>query len=371
MHVLITSDTVGGVWTYTQELVTGLVHGGHRITLVSFGKLPLPHQTAWMQTLRGVDYRPTEYRLEWMEVAERDIEESRRYLELLVREVQPDVLHLSQYCYGNISVQIPKVVIAHSDVVSWWVAVHGKEPDDTPWTRSYREMVTSGLRAADVVVAPSQWMLDQVSKYYLVPDIRRVVYNGRTSASFDPNQSKDDFVLSVGRLWDPAKQVSLLLDPRLLNLGDPARTCIIGWQQEPGRAGINGVANVPDNVQLLGAKSQAELRALYARAAIYVATSRYEPFGLAPLEAALSRCALVLNDNPVFHELWGEAGCYFKKDDPEDMARAIAELRRFPDLRREYSERAYEVAREKFAADRKVEQYENIYQDVATPASIE
>ena len=85
MRVLITSDTVGGVWTYTQELVTGLVSRGHCVTLVSFGKLPLPHQTAWMQTLAGLDYRPTEYRLEWMEVAERDIEESRRYLKLLGR----------------------------------------------------------------------------------------------------------------------------------------------------------------------------------------------------------------------------------------------------------------------------------------------
>src|SRR6266567_1306928 len=219
MHVLMTSDTVGGVRTYTQELVTGLVHGGHRITLVSFGKLPLPHQTAWMQTLPGVDYRPTEYRLEWMEVAERDIEESKRYLELLVREVQPDVLHLSQYCYGNISVQIPKVVVAHSDVVSWWFAVHGKEPDETPWMRNYREMVTNGLSGADVVVAPSQWMLDQVSKYYLVPGTRQL---------FDPDQSKDGFGLSVGRLWDPAKQVSLLLDPLLSNFDPQARICVVG-----------------------------------------------------------------------------------------------------------------------------------------------
>src|SRR5437773_6994247 len=196
MHVLITSDTVGGVWTYTQELVTGRAHAGHRVTLVSCGKLPLPHQTAWMHTLDRVDYRPTEYRLEWMEVAERDIEESRRYLKLLVEEVQPDVLHFSQYCYGDIEVDVPRIVVAHSDVVSWWVAVHGKEPDDTPWTRSYRQMVSNGLRGADVVVAPSQWMLDQVSKYYSVPATRRVVYNGRTSALFDPNQSKDDFVLS-------------------------------------------------------------------------------------------------------------------------------------------------------------------------------
>ena len=57
--------------------------------------------------LSHVDYRPTEYRLEWMETAERDIEESRRYLEMLVREVQPDVLHFSQYCTATSDVRAP------------------------------------------------------------------------------------------------------------------------------------------------------------------------------------------------------------------------------------------------------------------------
>ena len=125
MHVLITSDTVGGVWTYTQELVSGLAARGHRVTLVSFGKMPGADQATWLRNLPNVDYRPTEYRLEWMEVAERDIEESRRYLEFLVREVQPDVLHFNQYCYRDIDVDVPRIVVAHSDVVSWWVAVHG------------------------------------------------------------------------------------------------------------------------------------------------------------------------------------------------------------------------------------------------------
>ena len=40
MHVLITADTVGGVWTYTRELACGLLHRGHRVTLVSFGRIP-------------------------------------------------------------------------------------------------------------------------------------------------------------------------------------------------------------------------------------------------------------------------------------------------------------------------------------------
>lgn len=365
MHVLITSDTVGGVWTYTQELVTGLVGAGHRVTLVSFGKLPAPHQTAWMQTLPAVDYRPTEYHLEWMEVAERDIEESRRYLELLVEEVQPDVLHLSQYCYGDIPVDIPKIIVAHSDVVSWWFSVHGTDPDDTPGIRRYRQHVMDGLRAADVVIAPSQWMLDQVARHYFRPQRAAVIHNGRTPTLFDPHAVKEDFVLSVGRIWDPAKQIQLLIQrPQAMPV------CVVGWEQEPGKESREALLAGRERVELLGAKSQPELRALYSKAAVYAATSRYEPFGLSPLEAALSRCTLLMNDNPVFHELWGEAGFYFQKNDPGDMARALAILQKDLPLRQQYADRAYETALEKFSASRMVREYEKIYEDVASPARV-
>jgi glycosyltransferase involved in cell wall biosynthesis len=363
MHLLITCDAVGGVWTYTQELVSGLARRGHRITLVSFGKLPAPHQTHWMRHLAGVDYHPTEYRLEWMEVAEKDIEESRRYLELLVREVEPDILHLSQYCYGDIEVDVPRIVVAHSDVVSWWVAVHGHEPDDTAWTRSYRERVRNGLRGADLVVAPSRWMLDAVAHYYLQPSEGVVFYNGRSPELFDPDQRKEDFVLSVGRIWDAGKNASLLLAGEQRSL-----ICIVGWESEPGREQKLHPAWA-ENVQLLGAKPQPELCRLYASAGIYAATSCYEPFGLSPLEAAFSRCALVMNDIPVFHELWGDAALYFQKDDPVDLAQVIARLGR-ADLRCEFGERALRRAREKFTASRMVAQYEGAYRQVASVAGV-
>ena len=69
MHVLVTADTMSGSWTYTRELVTGLVTRGVRVTLVSFGEIPLPDQTAWMDLLHGLEYRPTAFRLEWMDDA--------------------------------------------------------------------------------------------------------------------------------------------------------------------------------------------------------------------------------------------------------------------------------------------------------------
>ena len=135
MHVLITADTVGGVWTYTRELVTGLSQRGARVTLVSFGDLPSPQQTIWMNHLPDVDYRPTAFPLEWMQGAEQEVEESKRYLEAVLREVKPDVLHLNQYAYSNVASEYPRVVVAHSDVISWSLSVTGEEPAESCWLR--------------------------------------------------------------------------------------------------------------------------------------------------------------------------------------------------------------------------------------------
>ena len=112
---------------------------------------------------------------------------------------------------------------------------------------------------------------------------------------------------------------------------------------------------------LLGELGEGQMRELLARAAIYVATSRYEPFGLAPLEAALSRCAIVANDIESLREVWGEAALYFRRNDEESLRAVLRLLQRDEGLRREYSERAYGRALERYTAERMVEGYMRIY----------
>ena len=90
MHILITADTLGGVWTYTRELVTALVRRGDQVTLVSFGDIPTAAQTRWMDGLANIDYRPTAFKLEWMLDSEDDMKASSQYLEALIRESRPD-----------------------------------------------------------------------------------------------------------------------------------------------------------------------------------------------------------------------------------------------------------------------------------------
>src|ERR1051325_6684068 len=124
VHVLVPTDTLSGVWSYTRELVTGLVGRGVRVTLVSMGEIPLPQQTAWMDNLSGLEYRPTAFRLDWMQEGEWYLNDSFAYLTSLVRELRPDMLHLNHICYGSLPVNVPRIVVAHSDLISWWKAVH-------------------------------------------------------------------------------------------------------------------------------------------------------------------------------------------------------------------------------------------------------
>jgi len=360
MHILITADTVGGVWTYTHELVRGLLARKHRVTLVSFGALPKPEEESRLRGLERLGYFPSAYRLEWMPDSEKDIAESTKYLEQIIEDKRPDILHLNQYCYGAVKAKVPRLLVAHSDVFSWWNAVHGSDPPPSQWSTWYAKTVNKGLSGADMVVAPSQWMMDALVKHYRVPARRIVVYNGRSPSLFDYSKTKPNCALSVGRVWDSGKQTGLLLT---CNAGVPLR--IVG----PTKAPVDVVDSVkslalPPSVEVCGALDERELRSLYAESATYVATSRYEPFGLAPVEAALSRCALIANDLPVFHELWGDAAIYFRRDDAQALGMSLRRLYDDEALREEYGGRAYQRARECFDAARMVDEYVELYQQL-------
>lgn len=361
MRILITADTVGGVWTYIRELVTGLMHRGEEVTLVSFGGLPSKPQQEWMATLQGLDYRPTIFKLEWMQDSGADLAASVEYLQTVIRESRPHILHFNQFYYGALECDLPRIVVAHSDVMSWTVEVQGQEPPDSPWMLRYRSVVKRGLEAATAVVAPSRWMLRQLSRYCTKRPIGKVIYNGRTPELFNPNLTKADLIVTIGRQWDQGKNAALLLQRDM-----PAPVCVVGSDQHPeshGRAFDQAHGSGP--VRFVGQQDESHLSRLLADAAIYAATSCYEPFGLAPVEAAFSRCAIVASDIPSFRELWDGAAIFFRNKDADSLARTLELLMYEHGLLRSYGNLALLRARERFSADRMVSEYLDLYSSLA------
>ena len=366
MRVLVTADTFSGVWTYSRELVTGLVTQGAQVTLVSFGEIPLPEQTAWMQPLHGLEYHPTAFRLDWMQEGEQDFRAAEEYLCEVVHDARPDVLHLNQLSFGALPVATPRVVTAHGDVLTWWLTIHGHEPAQSAWLEWYRETVTVGLRRAEAVVTTTRWMADMLRVAYEDDFAGLVIPAGRNPIYFNPFVTKEDSVLAIGRLWDSGKQVSLLTQHT-----HRLPVCIVGADNPipapalPIRADVR--VSIPEHeISAKGAQTEAQLRNLYSRSTVFAATSRYEPTGLGSVEAAFSRCALVANDIPVYREMWGDAALYFERNNADGLAEVLSQLDQDPEIVRLYGTRAYNRARERFTARRMVDDFLHLYRRIRT-----
>jgi glycosyltransferase involved in cell wall biosynthesis len=77
---------------------------------------------------------------------------------------------------------------------------------------------------------------------------------------------------------------------------------------------------------VLGRVSDAELRALYAHALCLVFPSRYEGFGLPPLEAMACGCPVVAARAGAVPEVCGEAALWFDPAAPATLREALLRL---------------------------------------------
>jgi glycosyltransferase involved in cell wall biosynthesis len=350
-HVLMTADTVGGVWSQSIELAAGLGARGVRVSLATMGAPLAPSQRAQAAALeRGngaFSLHESSWRLEWMDAPWQDVERAGEWLLGLARELRPDVVHLNQFAFGALPFAAPKLVVAHSCVASWWRAVH-RSLAPPPWD-AYRQVVRDGLEGADLVAAPTEAMLAALALDYRYIRGGVVLPNGRDPAKFAAAQ-KAPFVLSAGRLWDSAKNLAAL-EAVAPTLPWPVR--VAGAAAAPGAL---APAAQPAVVQWLGELAPEAMAAQFARAAIYALPARYEPFGLSALEAGLSSCALVLGDIPSLREVWGDAALYVPPDDHAALHAALLRLMGDDALRQCMAQKALARARA-FTPQRMVDAY--------------
>ncbi len=352
-RVLMTADTVGGVWTYAMELAGALKHYGIEVALASMGRLPSSAQRAQAHGLSNVTLWESQFKLEWMEDPWSDVERAGEWLLELEQKVKPDLVHLNSYTHGALNFYAPKLVVGHSCVLSWWRAVHGSDAP-AEWDR-YRQTVREGIQGADLVIAPSLSMLRCLEAHYGKLTRATLIHNGRCVPGLTPN-AKHHFILAAGRIWDKAKNLSCLaaIAPRL------------GWPVfVAGEGDLHGEARA--NVRHLGCLQPAQLVAYFGRASIYALPAYYEPFGLSVLEAALGGCALVLGNIPSLRELWGEAALFVSPDSPNELRAAIEELIKDPELRWVMGERA-RTAAARFTPEAMAQGYLQAYASAARRA---
>jgi glycosyltransferase involved in cell wall biosynthesis len=296
-----------------------------------------------------------------------DVAAAGEWLLQLEEDERPDVVHLCSYAHGALPFQGPKVLVAHSDVLSWWRAVHGTEAPAE--LNRYREETSAGLDGAEAIVAPTAAMLHELERDHpLDPERTQVIPNGSPipppvratspelhqilvdgEPQFDAVREGGPFVLGSGRFWDAAKNLAGL-DAAAEGLAWPVVV-----------AGDLGDGPAPRHALAAGVLDRPALRTMRQQAPIYAAPAVYEPFGLGILEAALDGCALVLGDIPSLRELWEEAAIFVDPRDPNALHEVLACLIEAPQVREDLAARARERAAD-YPIERTATAYRALYE---------
>lgn len=348
-RILMSSDTLGGVWSYSLELARALGKHGVQVVLATMGAPLTRTQRVEIASLRNVKVMESGFRLEWMEAPWEDVDRAGQWLLSLEKRFCPEVVHLNGYAHAALGWSAPAVVAAHSCILSWWEAVKREAAPEI--YNVYRQRVGRGLRAARAVVAPTRAMLEALQKFHGAIPNAQVIHNGIKGQVFQSGSAKKCRLLAAGRVWDEGKNFRLL---------DEAAQ---GVKWPVLLAGAKKTEQRFPNLHMLGALSRKELMAQYKEAAVFVSPALYEPFGLAALEAAHCGCALLLSDLPTFREIWGEAALYFESGDVGSLRRAMSQLCEDPQLRLEMAGRA-EARAEELSAEAMAEAYLGFYKQV-------
>lgn len=350
--VLMTADTIGGVWSYALGLCSALPQT--RFVLATVGPRPTQAQRRDTGRLDNVVLAESDYRLEWMPDGGADLAASLDWLRSLVARHAADIVHVNGYAHAVLGVDCPVVCVAHSDVASWWEAVHRSAPP-AEWD-GYRERVAAGLNAATRIVAPSRAVLRDLERHYpRPPGHTEVIPNGVDLAAFSL-LPKRPVVTAAGRLWDAAKNL-LALEAVAPGLVWPVEIAGDAERPESGTVSFG-------SLHLLGRLSRAEMARLLGEASIFAAPAFYEPFGLAILEAAAAGCALVLGDIPSLRENWDGAARFVHPNDRAELRSAINRLIANVGERVRLAMSARCRARQ-FTLDRMARAYDALYRDVS------
>jgi glycosyltransferase involved in cell wall biosynthesis len=317
LRVFMTADAVGGVWQYALDLAEGLRSHDVAVTLAVLGPSPSTDQCAAAER-SGVALLDTGLPLDWIASRPDDVEIAGTVVASLAVEANPDIVHLNAPALAaGMIFSRPLVAFCHSCVATWWQANRsGALPGDFAWRA---ELVRRGYAAADALVAPTAAFADATMRTYGLAKAPRVVRNGRRAAP-SVDAGIEDYVFTAGRLWDDGKNLAAL-DRAAARLDAPV------FAAGPA-TGPNGTHIDLSHVRTLGRLSDAEVARHLGARPIFVSTARYEPFGLAVLEAAQAGCALVLSDIPTFRELWDGAAAFVAPDDDAAIALAVEHLLR-------------------------------------------
>jgi len=197
------------------------------------------------------------------------------------------------------------------------------------------------VRSADVVMTPTQAMLDEVAQFVKL-DPRKASVN--CYGVDQPEASQGDFAASRAvanrqvirllyvSLYSEHKNLSALLKAMPILNSNGSGKFLLRTTVDPAWEGAAWTFTHKDDlalarrpevapwVEFLGPLAKHQVQQLYREADVFVFPSYCESFGHPMVEAMAHGLPIVASDTPVNREICGDAAVYFSPFDPDDLA---------------------------------------------------
>jgi len=249
--------------------------------------------------------------------------------QVLLPRIEADVLW-GPHGTLPIASRVPAVVTIHDFTA---ITMPGRHRLTT--ILSYGLFIGRSLERAQRIAAVSRAAAEEAVRGFGVSRSKIEIVPNGVDEFFSPGEGEGDYVLFVGTL-EPRKGLADLLDvwraiprpkPRLVLCGGE------GW----------GNPDLAD-AELTGYVDRERLRALYRGALAFVYPSRYEGFGIPPLEAMACGAPVVATRTGAIPEFAGDAALLVDPGDRDGLRDALVRLLRDASLRRELRARGPERA---------------------------
>jgi alpha-1,3-rhamnosyl/mannosyltransferase len=204
---------------------------------------------------------------------------------------------------------------------------------------SFNLFIGRSLELASRVACVSRLVAGEAMRGFGVDPAKLELVPNGVDEFFTPGGEEEDYVLFTGTL-EPRKGIDDLVAvwrtlprprPRLVLCGDA------GWKTK---------ITDDDGIERTGYVTRERLRALYRGARAFVYPSRYEGFGIPPLEALACGAPVIATRTGAIPEFAGDAALLVAPGDRDALREALVRVLREPELRRELRARGPERARQ-------------------------
>ncbi len=209
----------------------------------------------------------------------------------------------------------------------------------------YHLTISRAVKRAKHVLAVSNYTKEDIVKTFgISPAKVSVTYEAAERTKEKPTHTLEDYCivkpyfLYVGNAY-PHKNLETLIHAfQTFRQTHPEYHLVLVGRKEYFYERLEretGEEHSVDNVIFAGFVPDGDLSLVYENATSYVFPSKYEGFGLPPLEAMLYNVPVVSSNASCLPEILGDAAILFNSEDPADIVRSLNEISENPDRREE------------------------------------